>query len=221
MTKDVYDLSNKQEDPDWQALFKRASLGLNEDDQISTHSEQDKANRQSAGIIQATPNIEAAVLVPLVVRGQSPHIVLTRRTQHLPSHKGQVAFPGGKIDPTDENAAAAAIRETHEEIGHQPEQIQLVGKLPQYETGTGFIITPITANLLPPIAFRREQGEVDEIFEVPLSHVSNLQNYRQHEIIHEGVKRIFWQLEYKDYYIWGATAAILIDLASRISKAQN
>jgi len=166
-------------------------------------------------------NIPAGVLLPLVKRDDDVFVVLTKRSNDLRHHKGQVAFPGGKVDQCDATVMATAIRETHEEIGISPCQIMPFGKLPLYETGTGFIISPVVAKVDPPYIYKREIGEVDEIFEVPLAHIANLNHYEQRVVPFEGIERTFWVLNYKDYFIWGATGAILNDFANRIDKAHK
>lgn len=214
-------MSNPSLHSDWQKKISDASINLQAADEISPHSINKRVKAEQSKNDQHAPNTQAAVLVPIIERVNTPHIILTRRSNELPSHKGQVAFPGGKIDPIDKTPTDAAIRETHEEIGIAPRQIKPLGKLPLLETGTGFIITPITAKISPPLNYRMEVGEVDEIFEVPLSHVANLQNYKRQSVIYNNLERKFWQLDYKHHYIWGATAAILIDLAIRINNCSN
>lgn len=194
-------------------------------DELSHHSKRDSFWKRQGKILASNQQEllqqervrEAAVLIPFLEREADLNILLTRRSNNLPQHKGQIAFPGGKIDKTDKDHIAAARRETCEEIGVQPERIDILGKLPLYETGTGFIITPVLGFLKPPHVFVKEQGEVEEIFEVPLSFILNLNNFERRSVIFEEKPREFWALPFKDYFIWGATAAILIDLAERIT----
>ena len=204
---------------EWERLLSTVSFDLSAKDQLSDQSKEDARQLQKGtrdfSVGNTTP---AAVLVPVVNSQDRAQIVLTRRSEQLSSHKGQVAFPGGKIDPTDGTASAAAIRETCEEIGIPSHQISVIGKLPLYETGTGFIITPIVASVSPPYLFKKEEGEVEEIFQVPLSHVANLAHYHKQSVYWQGVERHFWVLDYEDYFIWGATAAILNDLARRLNN---
>ena len=210
------DLSQEE----WERLLRAVSFDLRETDQLSENSKEDARQLQKGwrdfSVGNTTP---AAVLVPVVNNESQAQIVLTLRSEQLSSHKGQVAFPGGKIDPTDKTASAAAVRETCEEIGIPSHQINVLGKLPLYETGTGFTITPIVASLSPPYVFKREENEVEEIFQVPLSHIVNLAHYHKQSIYWQGVERHFWVLDYKDYFIWGATAAILNDLAKRLNNS--
>ncbi len=160
--------------------------------------------------------VQAAVLVGVIRHEDSPTILLTKRTEKLKKHRGQIAFPGGKIDSTDKSPVSAAIREAIEEVGIRDEQIDPVGQLPEYQTVTGFSVTPIVALLNPPFQFAAAPEEVEEIFEVPLKFVSQTSNFKKHSLLYEGIKRHYWAVPYKDYYIWGATAAILRELSQRI-----
>ncbi len=163
----------------------------------------------------------AAVLLPFLARENGVTLVLTRRSQELPTHKGEIALPGGKMAKADKNLIETALRETHEEIGIGPQQISIQGQLSSHQTGSGFLISPITALVTPPYHFEKQASEVEEIFEVPVTHISDMNNYHQQSVWLAGKKREFWVLPYKNYKIWGATAAILIDLAERLSKAQS
>lgn len=171
--------------------------------------------------LESTSLTPAAVLLPFLAREEDVTLVLTRRSQELPTHKGEIALPGGKMAKADKSVIETALRETHEEIGIGPEQIAIQGQLSPHQTGTGFLITPITALVTPPYHFQKQVSEVEEIFEVPLTHICDLNNYHQQSAWFAGKKREFWVLPYKNYKIWGATAAILIDLAERLSKAQS
>lgn len=159
---------------------------------------------------------KAAVLVALVQRDEL-YVVLTHRSMHLPTHAGQVAFAGGKIDATDTSAEAAALREAHEEIGVPPAGVSVLGRLNDYTTGTGFYITPVVALLPVDTRYVPEAGEVDQVFEVPLSFLANPANHRRHEATRGGIKRQWWSMPYTDaagqeHYIWGATAGMLRNL---------
>ncbi len=205
---------------EWDHLLEEACISLGGDDELSPYSQRDRLDRLST--VQGAntmKNIPAGVLLPLVKKDDEVFLVLTKRSNDLRHHKGQIAFPGGKVDLLDATVLAAAVRETHEEIGICPGQIVPFGKLPLYETGTGFIISPMVAKLDPPYIYKREIKEVDEIFEVPLAHIANLKHYERRAVCFEGIERHFWVLDYKDYYIWGATAAILNDFACRMDKA--
>lgn len=165
----------------------------------------------------------AAVLVPIVMRGengQDPHLLLTQRTQHLSSHPGQIAFPGGKVDPEDKTVEHAALREAKEEVGLTSEFVEVLGQLPSYTTGTSFHITPVVALVSPRHTITPNANEVDFTFEVPLSFLMNPQNHRLHEWERDGIVRRWYSMPYptatankghtqSDYFIWGATAGMI------------
>lgn len=154
----------------------------------------------------------AAILVALVERKTGIGVLLTRRAEHLEHHPGQISFPGGHIEPTDRDATAAALRETHEEIGIAPERVDVLGCLNDYVTRTGFHVTPVVGAVHPPLDIRPDSREVDEVFEVPLAFFLDPANHHKHERLYEGVARSFYAMPYGDYYIWGATAGMLMDL---------
>lgn len=191
----------------------QSTLHPDEADHISSFSLEDERGLPP----MPHPLKKAAVLVSLTNQNNQPSIILTRRAAHLTEHTGQIAFPGGKIDLKDKSATAAAIRETEEEIGIERKQITIIGKLPLYETVTGYSITPIVAELTPPYIFKRAKQEVDEIFELPFDFGMDLKKFRRDSLIYKGERREFWAIPYNDYYIWGATAAILRELATRIN----
>ena len=154
----------------------------------------------------------AAVLVPLVARGQVPTVLLTRRTDHLHHHPGQISFPGGRVEDADTSPIDTALRETEEEIGLDRRHIELIGTLPDYLTGTGFRVTPVVGLVTPPFELTLDAFEVAEAFEVPLSHFLDPANHEQHSIVHEGRVRQFHAMPYQGYFIWGATAGIIMSL---------
>lgn len=155
---------------------------------------------------------QASVLVAIVMR-ERPTILLTERTTHLSTHSGQVAFPGGKADPTDADAAHTALREAQEEIGLAPSLVEVVGTLPTYTTGTQFIITPVVALVRPDHRLAISAFEVADAFEVPLDFLMNPRHHHRHAFEWGGVRREWFSMPYMDgpteRFIWGATAGML------------
>jgi len=160
--------------------------------------------------------IPAAVLVGVVDGPGVPQVVLTKRSPRLRHHPGQIAFPGGKVDPGDAGPVAAALREASEEAGLAPELADVVGTLPAHETVTGFIVTPVLARIDPSFRPVPEAGEVAEVFAVPLAHVLDSGRYRVESRLWRGQRRRYFVVPYGPYYIWGATARILRALADRM-----
>ena len=160
---------------------------------------------------QRTP-APAAVLLPLVARPE-PTLLLTQRTSHLANHSGQIAIPGGKVDAGDADVIDAALREAEEEVGLTRDFVQVLGTLPIYTTGTAFIITPVVAWVQPGFTLVPNEGEVADVFEVPLSFLLNPAHHRRHAFEFEGVRREWFSMPYQDgeteRYIWGATAGML------------
>lgn len=155
--------------------------------------------------------VPAAVLVP-VVSHPEPTVLLTLRSQRLSSHAGQVSFPGGRMEP-GETAEAAALREAAEEVGLDPRLPELVGRLPEHLTGTGFHVTPVVALVPAPLHLTPDPAEVAETFELPLSTVLDPGAPERRSGEFRGRKREFWVWPHERHYIWGATAAILVNLA--------
>ncbi|MGB8182420.1 MAG: CoA pyrophosphatase [Stellaceae bacterium] len=155
----------------------------------------------------------AAVLVPIVDQPAGLSLLLTQRHENLSAHAGQVSLPGGRIEPTDADAVAAALRETREEIGLPADRIEVIGRLDTYITGTGFEIVPIVALLAPPLPLAPDPREVTEVFEVPLSLIADRANYRQETRELKNGMRTYFVLAHASRYIWGATAGILVNLA--------
>lgn len=162
----------------------------------------------------------AAVLVPLVQRAE-PTVLLTRRTAHLTDHPGQISFPGGRTEPEDADAVATALRESLEEIGLAARFVDVLGQLPTYTTGTGFIVTPVIAAVAPGFTVTPDPFEVAEVFEVPLAFLMNPANHRWHAAEFGGRKREFLSMPWtgpgpdgapQQYFVWGATAAMLRNL---------
>jgi len=168
------------------------------------------------------PPADAAVLVPLVQHDDGLSVLLTQRTAHLPTHAGQIAFPGGKVDPHDASARAAALREAHEEVGLHPRHVEVIGQMPVYMTGSGFVVTPVVALVQPPFELQPNPGEVDAVFEVPLAFLMNPANHRRHAFDWQGRQRQWFSMPYHEpqesregtveRFIWGATAGMLRNL---------
>jgi len=154
----------------------------------------------------------AAVLVPLVDRSEGMGVLLTLRDSSLPHHAGQISFPGGRIEPDDKSAAETALRETEEEIGLPRDSFEIVGRLDDYITGTGFLVAPIVGLIRPPYALKPDPAEVAGVFEVPLAFFLDPANHRRESRVFNGVERRFYAMPYGDKYIWGATAAMLMNL---------
>ena len=163
---------------------------------------------------------EAAVLIAVEERpGGAPHgpvVWLTKRSSALRHHPGQVAFPGGKLEPVDPSPEAAALREAHEEIGLPPEGVEVLGALPPHETVTGFRITPVVGRVLAAFDARPEAGEVEEAFTVPLRHLADPASYAVRSRLWRGGERRYYVVPWGPHYVWGATARIARALADRM-----
>ncbi len=164
--------------------------------------------------------VPAAVLVP-IVHGTNPGVLLTKRTSHLNKHAGQVAFPGGRIEPGDASPEAAALREAQEEIGLDPRRVEVLGRLPDYVTGTGFLISPVLALLPDGIELTPSPDEVEAIFTLPLHVLLDPAAPEQRTAEYLDRTRQFWVWPHEEHYIWGATAAILVHLAHRLRTQER
>ena len=165
-----------------------------------------------AEMVSPGPVVPAAVLVPIVAHPDEPAVLLTLRSPRLSSHAGQVSFPGGRIED-GETPEAAAVREAAEEVGLDPRLPELIGRLPEHRTGTGFHVTPVVALVPPPLALSPDPAEVAEAFELPLSTVLDPAAPERRSGEFRGRRREFWVWPHERHYIWGATAAILVNLA--------
>jgi 8-oxo-dGTP pyrophosphatase MutT (NUDIX family) len=165
-----------------------------------------------SGVVADTDLIPAAVLVPVVVRDTGATLLLTQRTAHLRDHAGQVSFPGGRSEDSDASPEATALREAEEEVGLVSSQIEILGRLPEYRTGTGFVITPVVGLVTPPLNLKLDDFEVAEAFEPPLEFLLDSANHQRHTIEIRGAMREYWAMPWQGYYIWGATAGMLVSL---------
>lgn len=154
----------------------------------------------------------ASVLVPLVRREPGITVLLTQRTEDMPSHAGQIAFPGGRRQAEDIDATATALRETEEEVGLTRDFIEVIGPVDQYRTGTGYEITPIVGIVAPGFTPRADPREVADVFEVPLDHFLDERNHRIDSRVWQGRERRYYAMPYGERYIWGATAGMLKNL---------
>jgi len=155
----------------------------------------------------------AAVLLLIVNHDAGPSIVFTQRTLHLADHAGQISFPGGRCTAEDGTPERTALREAEEEIGVSPARIQILGRLPDYNTSTGYLVSPVVGWIEPPVSYRPDPHEVDEVFEVPLGFLVATSNHRYESAFYRGALRRYWAMPYGDRFIWGATAAMLVTFA--------
>ncbi len=167
----------------------------------------------------------AAVLIPIVMRGthaSGPTVLLTQRAAHLSTHSGQIAFPGGKVDPEDIDRRSTALREAQEEVGLDPRHVQIIGEMPVYITGTSFLVTPVIGLVSPEVVLTPNADEVADVFEVPLAFLMNPTHHRLHAVDWQGGQRQWFSMPYQESrvtpdgqvalverFIWGATAAML------------
>lgn len=163
----------------------------------------------------ARPGTQAAVLIAITDRPE-PGVILTQRTETLRQHAGQVAFPGGRIDPDDADAIAAALREAEEEIALPATAVTVAGTADRYRTGTGFDITPVVGVVAPDLPLVPSQAEVASLFEVPLAFLIDPANLREGRAMWQGRERRFYEILWSDRRIWGATAGIIVNLARRL-----
>ena len=179
------------------------------------HIEGDEGRAQF-GDRRRTP---AAVLIGLVDRADGPSVLLTQRTLHLKAHSGQISFPGGRVEPEDLSATAAALREAHEEIGLESNFVDVLGSLRPYETVTGFTVYPIVGWVAARARYQIDPFEVAELFEMPLAFALDPTNRRRESGVRGGIKRSYWVFPFENRRIWGATAAMLVNFASVLNQA--
>lgn len=163
------------------------------------------------------PSHDAAVLIAVTERDE-PGVLLTLRREHLRAHAGQVAFPGGRLDPGEDHFAAA-LREAWEEIALDPALVRPVGTADPYCTITGYRVVPVVATIPPGLDLAPHEDEVAELFEAPLSFLVDPANHRRMSVDYQGSTRFYWQIDWQDRRIWGATAAMIVNLARRLELA--
>ncbi|MBA3834763.1 MAG: CoA pyrophosphatase [Pseudomonadota bacterium] len=162
----------------------------------------------------AEASMAAAVLIAITER-EEPGVILTVRREHLRTHAGQVAFPGGRIDP-GEDPLSAALREAQEELALDPAAVKIAGALDDYRTITGYVVTPVVGVIAPDLALEPHDEEVADWFEAPLAHLLDTSNRQLHSAVFAGAERRYWQIEWNERRIWGATAAMLVNLSRRL-----
>ncbi|MGC6511212.1 MAG: CoA pyrophosphatase [Parvibaculales bacterium] len=158
----------------------------------------------------------AAVLVPIIPYEQGAEVLFIRRAEKLANHSGQIAFPGGRVDPTDATVAAAALREAQEEVGLNPDLVEVLGYGDTYETFTGYCVVPVVALVQPGFDMLLNPDEVADAFQVPLAHLMDQRNHMVASDRFHGRERFFYTMPYQDYYIWGVTAGMIRNLSERV-----
>ncbi|WP_419829507.1 CoA pyrophosphatase [Methylobacterium sp.] len=186
------------------------------DDPTSNPRGDHSLDPDGSAVIPPPPHRRAAVLVPVVFRTDGLRLVLTQRAANLRDHSGQVALPGGKIDPADPGPADAALREAHEEIGLAPDSVRLLGYLDPYLSGTGFLVTPVIGVVPADAAFTPNPSEVADVFEVPMPVLMDRDRYVLQARVWQGRTRRYYALTFEDRLIWGVTAGILNNLRERL-----
>lgn len=190
--------------------------GLTDPDIVPKRGDHD-LDPVSAKVAQVRPIRPAAVLVPIVEHPE-PTVLLTQRAQHLPDHPGQISFPGGKIDKSDESPLHSALREAEEEVGLDRGHVEPLGYLDLYMTTLGYRIVPLIARVKPGFALTLNTGEVDNVFEVPLAFLMDVANHQRHSREWQGLTRYYYAITFEERYIWGVTAGILRNLYDRIYR---
>nr|VFJ93800.1 MAG: 8-oxo-dGTP pyrophosphatase MutT, NUDIX family [Candidatus Kentron sp. H]VFJ94517.1 MAG: 8-oxo-dGTP pyrophosphatase MutT, NUDIX family [Candidatus Kentron sp. H]VFK01007.1 MAG: 8-oxo-dGTP pyrophosphatase MutT, NUDIX family [Candidatus Kentron sp. H] len=171
--------------------------------------------------VPSAPLTPAAVLVPIVERSDGLTVLLTKRTDHLHDHAGQVSFPGGRTEEADEGPVRTALRETEEELGLGPSFIHVIGFLDAYETATGFLVTPVVGLVAPGFRLTPDRFEVAEVFEAQLSFLLDPANHQIKGRTVRGMRYGFYELAYGEYIIWGATAGMLVNLYRRVISKER
>jgi len=163
----------------------------------------------------------AAVLILVINQADAPTVLFTQRTAHLTDHAGQISFPGGRVEADDRDPLHTALREAEEETGVEADRIEIIGTIPQYTTGTGYLITPVVGWMEPPVTYRPDPTEVEECFEVPFEFLIDINNHRLETAMYKGRMRSYYALPYGHRYIWGATAGMLVTLTRVLGAAQG
>lgn len=163
----------------------------------------------------------AAVLILVVNRAAGRTVLFTQRTAHLTDHGGQISFPGGRTEEDDLSIEHTALRETMEETGVDAARIEVLGRIPRYTTGTGYLITPVIGWLEQPVTYRPDPTEVAECFEVPLAFLLSVENYRLESAMYKGRMRQYYAVPYERRYIWGATAGMLVTFTRVLANARG
>ena len=173
----------------------------------------DGAGRESVAVTLAS------VLVPIVAHPAELTVLFTQRTRHLKRHAGQISFPGGRVEAHDATPEFTALREAEEEIGLRAERVEIVARLPDYFTRTGYRVTPVVGVLMPPLELAPDRREVDEVFEVPLAFLLDPRNHQRRTREFQGRTVGFFVLQYGSRTIWGATAGMLVNLYRQLAGA--
>ena len=166
---------------------------------------------------EATAVTPAAVLVPIIARPEGFSVLFTRRTEQLKSHSGQISFPGGRAEPGDPSPRHTALREAQEEIGLAPARVEVLGQLAEYNTRTGFRVTPVIGLIQPPLELAPDAREVDEVFEVPLAFLLDPANHRRESRQIGARMASYYVIEHQGRTIWGATAGMLVNLYRQLA----
>ena len=174
-------------------------------EELLTADDLEKQRHDAPGAL--TP---AAVLLLVVNRPGGPTVLFTQRTAHLADHAGQISFPGGRFEAGDTDPAGTALREAHEEVGLESARVEILGELPEYNTSTGYRVTPVVGWAEPPLAFHPDPHEVADVFEVPLAFLLDARNHRYESAFYRGRMRHYWAMPYESRFIWGATAGMLV-----------
>ena len=183
--------------------------------ELLTADDLEKQHAASQGVLRP-----AAVLL-LVVNHPEPAVLFTQRTTHLADHAGQIALPGGRCDEADCTPERTALREAEEEVGLSAERVEILGRLPEYRTSTGFSVTPVVGWAEPPIAYRPDPHEVADIFEVPLAFLLDPRNHRYESAFYRGRMRHYWAMPYGERFIWGATAGMLVTFHRILTRSSE